>query len=445
MSSLPPPTLPPPEPPAPPPQGPQGSSRPRRTPWLLGAAVVVVLAVAAIVIVAVTRDGDGGADPTPTEPTATTAPTDQEFDLEQVAENIRLQAVVDPEECPLSEEVFAAIRAAGDGTLVSEVLDGDVLDLGSATGDDGMATLQCTMGTMESAAIVLVGALGDEDAAAWLDGQLGYDVALTEAATYEAAPAYTFEETNPAGHLVGAMWSKERVAAALVVGSIDQEVALEPEDASTALTGSLDTLLAELAAIEPPAPRDSTAPASTLPSQQRIDTTDALAGVERVTSAGEDEPIVCPFRPETMASFPEHVDSEFFANAFEDRPIFGASVWLRDEASGAFGFRCSTTGMTGLVGMYAGDVGDLGLDAWLAAMGGPYELEELGENRGGTVHAVEQTSDLGKAVGSMWTDGRLVLMVLAVDDPALIDVAGADTAAGLLTVLEGMVADLAAA
>jgi hypothetical protein len=93
--------------------------------------------------------------------------------------------------------------------------------------------------------------------------------------------------------------------------------------------------------------------------------------------------------------------------------------------------------------MYAGDLGGLGLEGWLQVMGGPYTLDELGANRGGTVYAVDGTTATSGAVGSLWTDGRLVVMVLGIGDPGTIDATGAATAPGLMTVLQGVVDDLA--
>ena len=159
---------------------------------------------------------------------------------------------------------------------------------------------------------------------------------------------------------------------------------------------------------------------------------------------GEDEVISCPIEPDTMTSFADQIDGAFFKNAFRDESIFGASVWLRDESSGgASAFRCSTSGANGLVGMYAGDLGGLGLEGWLQVMGGPYTLDELGTNRGGTVYAVDGSTPESGVVGSLWTDDRWVVMVLGIDDPTIIDVTAVDTAPGLMTVLQDVVDDLA--
>ena len=309
----------------------------------------------------------------------------------------------------------------------------------------GASMVQCSAGSSAGGVGLFVGTLGDLDIGAWIGEHVGAEVELAEAEAHDGEPTYTFDEQSELGRVVGASWSKDGFVATLAAFATDPNAALRPAGMSNALAGSLDTMVAELAEAQPPDPAETTVPDTTdttLPSETPLDTSAALEGVERATGVGEDEVISCPIAPDTMTSFADQIDGAFFKSAFSDDPIFGASVWLRDE-SGASAFRCSTSGANGLVGMYVGDLGGLGLEGWLQVMGGPYQLEELGTNRGGTVAAVDGSTPESAVVGSLWTDGRLVVMVLGIDDPALIDVTAVDTAPGLVTVLQDIVDDLA--
>jgi hypothetical protein len=427
---------------------------------MLGAVIVAVVALVAGTIIGFSGGGDDTADPPPrgstgpvsaTDPSDTGAPTStstgEPAGLERVVANLQAMAAAGIAVCPIGDAVFEQISADAEGPLITQAIEGGIVDVGVAQPDpSGASMVQCSAGSSDGGVGMFVGTLGELDVDAWVAERVGALVELTEVEAHDGELAYTFDEKNELGRVVGASWSKDGFVATLVAFSADPNADLHPGAMSNALAGSLDMIITELAEAQPPTPSETTVSgttAATLPSDTPVDTSAALEGIERATRAGENETISCPIDPDTMKSFGDQIDGAFFTNAFRDEPIFGASVWLRDDSNRASAFRCTTSGANGLVGMYAGDLGGLGLEGWLQVMGGPYTLDELGTNRGGTVYAVDGTTDTSGAVGSLWTDGRLVVMVLGIDDPAIIDVTAVDTAPGLMTVLQDVVDELA--
>ncbi len=465
MNSLPPPTgsTPPPPPGSPSTPEPANAGGKRRTPLLIGVAIVAIVALVAGGIIILSGGDDDTADPPPsgstdpssdTDPPDTGAPTStstgEPAGLDRVVANLQTMAAAQINDCPIGDDVFDTISADAEGPLITQAIEGGIVDVGVAQPDpSGASMVQCSAGSTDGGVGLFVGTLGDLDVGAWIAEHVGAEVELAEAEAHDGEPAFTFDEKNELGRVVGASWSKDGFVATLAAFSTDPNADLRPAGMRNALAGSLDTMVAELAEAQPPDPAETTVPDATdttLPSETPLDTSAALEGVERATRAGQDETISCPIDPDTMKSFGDQIDGAFFKNAFRDESIFGASVWLRDNSSGgASAFRCTTSGANGLVGMYAGDLGGLDLEGWLQLMGGPYTLDELGTNRGGTVYAVNGPTPRSGIVGSLWTDDRLVVMVLGIDDPAIIDLTAVDTAPGLLTVLQDVVEDVAQA
>ena len=385
-------------------------------------------------------------DPSDTgTPTSTT--TGEPAGLERVVANLQAMAAAEIDDCPIGDDVFDTISADTQGPLITQAIEGGIVDVGVAPPDpSGASMVQCSAGSSVGGVGLFVGTLGDLDVGAWIAEHVGAEVELAEVEAHDGEPAYTFDEKNELGRVVGASWSKDGFVATLAAFATDPNADLRPAGMSHALAGSLDTMVAELAEAQPPDPAATTVPdttGTTLPSETPLDTSAALVGVERATGVGEDEVISCPIDPDTMKSFADQIDGRFFENAFRDEPVFGASVAPRREHGRGVSVPmldvrrqrvgwhvCRRPWWVGPRGLAPGD----GRSVHARRAGHEPRWDRLCSGRLNPESGV---------VGSLWTDGRLVVMVLGIDDPAIIDVAAVDTAPGLMTVLQDVVDDLA--